>query len=116
MTLSYQRSSPRILHDAARAPYFVPSAGPTAAYDDFLCPPICAYPLVARWVTWAMPARPFFLLRLDEPKGELVGGDLRAEGGLLAGIGRVAEEIAFGFEDETRIPHLRENDGLVDAM
>src|SRR6266404_1730355 len=55
-------------------------------------------------------------LRLDEPKRELVGGNLRVAGRLLAGIGRVAQEVALGFEDEAGLSHFREDDGLVDAV
>src|SRR5438105_4796417 len=55
-------------------------------------------------------------LRLDESKRELVGGNFRVAGRFLARIGGNAQEITLAFEDEARLLHFREDDGLVDAM
>src|SRR5438034_11609031 len=65
---------------------------------------------------WPLQRRHLLSLRPDKPKRELVGWNLRVAGRLLARIGGIAQKVALGFEDEARLAHFREDDGLVDAV
>src|ERR1700687_5944354 len=83
--------------------------------------PYCPGPLNrARNATSTLRFPPFSCsescLWLDEPEREFVGGNLCVAGRLLARIGRIAKEIAFRFEHESRLAHFREDNGFVDAM
>src|SRR5690349_11408718 len=56
------------------------------------------------------------LARLHEPQRELVRRHLRRARRLVAGVGGIAQEVAFGLDDEARGAHLVDDDRFVDPM